>query len=372
MERKLYLTDAELTASRGNIPALNGLRAISILIVTISHMGLQQQIPGWFGVNVFFFLSGFLISRLLIAEREKFQSINIRLFYLRRFFRLFPALLCLLLCCIVISLAQGVHIKYYAVISVIFYFANYVRIFAPDALQQLHLLHTWSLSIEEHFYFIYPLLLTFCFSRRLSVIPFIFLGIVLAFVFRMIDHFWFPSFATVYVYNASETRMDFLLFGALAAFICHGSHARTFLRIVSDVRVFGAAIVLLISTFMIKSPIFRDVFRFTLQNVALLVVVPSLVFGEKYLIFKRILNHPVMDWIGRISYSLYLFQVPVFEVIDDWALTWPLASPFNVLAGYGLGFGLSFAAAAISYYFVEGPVLVWRRRLQRGVVEGVA
>jgi len=92
----MTITTLSAHAQYGYIPGLNGIRGISVLIVILAHMGLSNIIPGGFGVTVFFFISGFLITRLLIAENETRGRIRLKQFYMRRFIRLYPALLMLL------------------------------------------------------------------------------------------------------------------------------------------------------------------------------------------------------------------------------------------------------------------------------------
>src|SRR5258706_2312333 len=152
-------------ASFTYIPALDGFRAISIALVVVSHADLANVVPGGLGVIVFFVISGFLITRQMIAEIEATGDLGFGNFYLRRIFRLAPALLVYLALFSSLLLALGAHITWWHVASGVFYIANYYHIFIgyPPSNPNPIL---WSLSIEEHFYLIAPVVV-FLFRRNL-------------------------------------------------------------------------------------------------------------------------------------------------------------------------------------------------------------
>src|SRR3954454_19397027 len=145
------------------IQSLDGIRAVSVLIVVLGHSGLQALIPGGFGVTIFFFLSGFLISTLMLAEHEGTGTLDVPSFYARRVFRLMPPLLLSLAIAYGLTsaglLEGGMTGKGLA--AQVLYFANYYGLFfdpgstVPDGTGIL-----WSLAVEEHFYIVYPLLMT--------------------------------------------------------------------------------------------------------------------------------------------------------------------------------------------------------------------
>ena len=157
----LYLTPQEIPARFGNVPSLDGLRALSILIVMASHFVNPHLIPGGFGVLVFFVISGFLITRQLFAELKQANCVSIKNFYLRRVFRLYPVIVVYTLVSVSVYAAGGHKITWSEPLSALFYFANYLYAYytIPG--------HTggsmpfgifWSLSVEEHFYLFFPLL----------------------------------------------------------------------------------------------------------------------------------------------------------------------------------------------------------------------
>src|SRR5215468_3120666 len=149
-------------SENGVIPSLNGLRAISISIVLVAHAGYGSVIPGGLGVTIFFFLSGYLITTLLMDERERSGRIHIGKFYLRRAFRLFPPLLVTLAIAyslVILGLLDG-GISWAGVLSQLLYFANYYSLFFdPGNTTAAGTGILWSLAVEEHFYMIYPAVL---------------------------------------------------------------------------------------------------------------------------------------------------------------------------------------------------------------------
>ena len=147
------------TARFGAIPSLDGLRAIAVLIVLVSHSGYGETVPGGLGVTIFFFLSGYLITTLILDEQTRTETINVRHFYLRRAFRLLPPLLITLAIAYTLVAAGllGGGFSWGGLTSQLFYFANYYGIFfahensIPDGTGIL-----WSLAVEEHFYIVFP------------------------------------------------------------------------------------------------------------------------------------------------------------------------------------------------------------------------
>src|SRR6185437_8555828 len=137
-------------------PALDGLRAVAVAAVVGFHYGVVA--PGWVGVDVFFVISGFLITTLLLEESEGHGRISLRRFWGRRALRLGPALLCAIVVALALSLlctSATRHDTVTGVPWVLLYSGNWVRAMGPNTLGLLG--HTWSLAIEEQFYFLWPL-----------------------------------------------------------------------------------------------------------------------------------------------------------------------------------------------------------------------
>src|SRR6201986_2771681 len=146
-------------SDKGAIPSLDGLRAISISIVLVSHAGYGGVVPGGLGVTIFFFLSGYLITTLLLDEHQRTGRIHIGKFYLRRVFRLFPPLLVTLAIAyslVILGLLDG-GISWGGVLAQLLYFANYYALFFdPGNTTAAGTGILWSLAGEEHVYMLYP------------------------------------------------------------------------------------------------------------------------------------------------------------------------------------------------------------------------
>jgi peptidoglycan/LPS O-acetylase OafA/YrhL len=154
----------------GYIPGLDGIRACAVMMVLIAHIGFEHIIPGGFGVTVFFFISGFLITRLLLAELGETGRIDLPRFYIRRFLRLLPALYVMLILTGVLLIAMGDVPKLWETVAAFTWTMNYhyaVLAFTNE-LRVAPWEHLWSLAVEEHFYLIYPLVLVI-FRRNLPL-----------------------------------------------------------------------------------------------------------------------------------------------------------------------------------------------------------
>src|SRR5712671_6796157 len=213
---------AQTSSNNDVIPSLDGLRAISILIVVVSHAGYGSVVPGGLGVTIFFFLSGCLITTLLSDETERSGRINIGKFYLRRVFRLFPPLLITLVMAyslVALGLLDG-GISWTGILAQLLYFANYYGLFFdPGNTTAAGTGVLWSLAVEEHFYMIYPAvlagLLALGLSRqRIVVVLAIACLAVLAWRIYLAG---LPNFETERTYYSSDTRVDSIVFGCLLA-----------------------------------------------------------------------------------------------------------------------------------------------------------
>ena len=132
-------------ADKKYIPALDGMRALSIAVVVGSHFWVKGWIPGGFGVTVFFFISGFLITRLLLAEFTETGTVSIGRFYIRRFLRLYPALFVLVAVLSALYLALGRSLNPMEIVAALFYFINYyVMVHPPSKQRSVGVYHAWA------------------------------------------------------------------------------------------------------------------------------------------------------------------------------------------------------------------------------------
>jgi peptidoglycan/LPS O-acetylase OafA/YrhL len=306
--------------SSSEIPSLDGWRATAIIIVFLSHAGLGRVIPGGFGVTIFFFLSGFLITSLMLAEREKSGTISIKKFYIRRLLRLSPPLL--------FTLALVYTLTYLGIFrgaatlrglgAQIFYFANYYAIFFDSGNSTpVGTGIFWSLAVEEHFYLFFPWIFLYLAGTRVDGRLTLTLACAclaaLAWRCALVLLFNAPENRTYY---ASDTRIDSIIFGVLLALNKKTS------RGVNSTPTYSQWIVLLSCTALIafsilyRSPVFRETFRYTIQGVAL---APLFYYSIKChnFGFYRILNLPAMKYIGRCSYAMYLIHFVLIENLGN-------------------------------------------------------
>jgi peptidoglycan/LPS O-acetylase OafA/YrhL len=307
----------------GPIASLDGLRAIAVLIVLVSHAGYGDVIPGGLGVTIFFFLSGYLITTLLLDERRGHGTVNVGHFYLRRAFRLLPPLVVTL--AIAYALvgvgALGGGTSWTGLASQLFYFANYFQVFGdaagriPDGTNIL-----WSLAVEEHFYIVYPALmfavLKLLDARRVLIGAFAVLCVIVL-VWRL----WLvsrPGFTDMRTYYATDTRFDSILYGCLLALWRNPARLpadaeRTRMRSV-DWALVGGGLALLLSTLIYREADFRETFRYSMQGVALM---PIFYYAIRFSTVGpfRLLNTRWLARIGVLSYGIYLSHYIVLDLV---------------------------------------------------------
>jgi peptidoglycan/LPS O-acetylase OafA/YrhL len=352
---KPYLDIHETTRGLNNIPGLDGVRAMSILIVMLSHSGLRFA-PGILGVTIFFFLSGFLITGLLLDEYSCRGTIDIPKFYARRFLRLYPPLLVYIATMLVALIAYQKEIDGLGLIGALFYFANYLYAFQTPHLDAFGV-HLWSLSVEEHFYLLFPLLLLLLRNKRIPVIPVLAVLCVVPLAIRLIiASTTDPAFYLQYDTAATETRFDSILFGCITAVALHQPWRARLLAFATRYTTVWCAVTLLLLSEIVPNPFFRQTLRFTLQNIALVSLMLVAVYTPNFIVAKRLMNLPAVRWIAVLSYSLYLWHRPVFEAVQ-----YSINSIPPTLA-YVLGWVLSFAIAFAVHIAVERPIVQLRKR----------
>lgn len=325
------------------IPSLDGLRAVSILIVIVGHAAETSGAPALLhptarfanlGVRVFFVISGYLITSLLMREREQTGRISLSDFYQRRAFRILPAAYVFITITVLLfySRLKGVEI-----FGSYFYFQNFVY-------RDWHLAHLWSLSIEEQFYFVWPLVCAFAFTRMRSVAvwtiaagPFLRVALYTA-GFHSLERYSF-------------TVADALATGCLLA-IVWGSLGNYGDWLLSTWTALTAGILIFVigAGYESSHPLFRKFYAsvgLTLMHLLIAVLIYNAA-SRKY----WILNWRPVSTIGVLSYSLYLWQQPFLE---PHASTWFKVWPWNI--------GLAFLAALTSYYLVERPALRLRESI---------
>jgi peptidoglycan/LPS O-acetylase OafA/YrhL len=342
-------------------PALDGLRAVAIVAVIATHsvylwnpLDASRYIPGGFiGVDLFFALSGFLITSLLLGEINRTGKVGFGGFYRRRALRLFPALYALifvqLIYTVVVGDSLGHDIK--GLLYIIFYVSNWAVVFhktQPFGTQQ-----TWSLGVEEQFYVIWPLLLvaiTKIRNRTAAIVPFVVL-IGIALVSR--ELLWHHGIAWNLIYVQTETRFDVLMTGSLMAYLLHtGWKPGAWARRAGYLAIAFLAYVVAF-TYVYDGWLFHG--GYTLIAIAAAFVV--LLGLDDHTPVGRVLAWKPVQELGRRAYSLYIWHYLVILAV---VRAWPTGPSLPRLA---IGLVLTFGLAELSHRFVEKPFLVIKARL---------
>jgi peptidoglycan/LPS O-acetylase OafA/YrhL len=331
-------------------PAFDGLRAIAVTLVVADHCRVTGLDAGYFGVDLFFVLSGFLITGLLAVEIETKGRIDLPHFYLRRFLRLGPPLLLLLAAYIVIAPAAWPQFSLQAHLRDVglagFYLSDYARALwgAPAVLQ-----HSWSLSVEEHFFLIWPLailLLTRCDARWR--VPILFGLFLLATTWRIFEYEEDGWAATYYRF---DTRMSGLILGALLAiYLPRMGEIPERTANVLGVVAYGALIVCLsMGSWHGPGALVWMTTLAELAAVGFLIAASS----PKSWVYS-ILSAPPLVALGVISYGVYLWHYPIAVYFREW-LPWYQTGPIVAIS--------ALAISTTSYLTIERPLQRYRRSL---------
>jgi len=345
-----------------HVPALDGMRAVAILVVIIYHLEwlMPQLHPyvkgGFLGVDIFFVLSGFLITSILLSEREKTGTIGLKNFYIRRCLRLIPAFWLFLIGIYFFgsyllprfqaSLVYGRNDFLYALT----YSMNWFSATNPGYDSNLN--HSWSLAIEEQFYIIWSLVLFKAFSEKWKhrQIFFLTLGLIALLCISRAVRASFGTDTRV-LYYSTDTRIDSLLIGCAASMLFvwkilpDNVVKRGWFRLLLLASVSSALVALFtfshedIGLYIAGLPVF---------TMAVAVMIYWLAVSENTSI-HMILENRVMRWIGNISYSLYLWHYLMYEYAKK-----EFATPGSQIF---VGVVLAFIIAAASYHLLEKPFL---------------
>lgn len=368
-------SDASAPEKRPNsgskyLPTLDGWRAIAILLVLVCHSsdGIRNALQavhvpvsveplrrlGLLGVQIFFGLSGLLITSRLLEDEQRRGRISLKSFYLRRSFRILPAAFVFLGTVGALSLAGLLSITLGRWLSAVFCFANY-----SQATSSWYVAHFWSLAIEEHFYLLWPTAFLLLGSVRRRAVAVVLGALIVAlwraveFKFRVtplpIDLFW----------GRTDISADCLLWGvAVALVLADPEWGARLRRFVSAPGVwFGlVAIVLGVQAFPSGKDWKLVLLLATLKNVAIpLMLLGTLLRAEG--ILGRVLESGPFRWLGRLSYSLYLWQQLFLAWQEERVPT------LGLLQSFPLGIAAALVCASLSHYLVEKPMIGLGHRL---------
>lgn len=345
-------------SSLGYLPSLDGLRGAAVIAVLIYHAAPSALIGGFLGVDVFFVLSGYLITAILIREHERTGRIDLGQFWIRRLLRLVPALLLM----VTIATAYKITVGGWReplidAAFVLGYIANWSHAFG---IRPLYLLgHTCSLAVEMQFYLLWPpLFLSLVASgvqRRTAAGLIVAVAVAVAAYRAWAIHEWATPDR---LYNGLDARADSLFLGCATAFALADEGLSRALRCrwISVAAYFAAACLggLLFAKNYQNLRYYEGLFFVVACGSA--AIVAALISG-RMTAARRLLEWPPLVWVGVVSYGVYLWHIPVYRIMQAEAD----ASPAALLA---VGVPLTFAIAAASYYVIERPALRLKDRFR--------
>ncbi|MBO9200915.1 MULTISPECIES: acyltransferase family protein [Niastella] len=342
------------------IPSLNGLRAISILLVIFGHYGilndtlrkfypLQILENGSLGVNVFFAISGFLITTLLIEEEKKTGTISLKSFYKRRTLRIFPAYYFMLLVYFILQRYNLIFLSgnsWLTALTYTKYFNHSLDIYSE---------HLWSLSVEEHFYLCWPFIFYYFPSRKTFVLLFFIILVPFLRIFGNVRGIPYFEIDSITIFQ----RADSLLLGCLLA-LHYDKFCLFFNKLFKSIKfplLFIFLMLTLIQYLAVALQLTKWHFYFTVPllgpsgTITILLILMLIVYSINCTgWWYTFLNSRIMDYIGRLSYSLYLWQ----QIIIFGSLKFVPERPYSLL--------VIFLVANVSYYFIERPFLALKNK----------
>ncbi len=341
----------------GYLPGLDGWRAIAILSVMLYHSLLHTAgifTTGWawhygyHGVDVFFAISGLLITTKLLKEEKATGGISLRQFYMRRAFRILPAALAYLLSIAALSRLHWIHVSAAEWFASLFFYRNYSFLYLTgDPWYPWFTTHFWSLSLEEHFYLLLPALLLFTRGKlRIIALASVSLAVMIQRYIALLHRDWFT------VWFHTDVRLDSLMFPALLA-------------VLSSSDVYGPVVNATVKRWQIPLTLGLVFFVWwregtALEATAVAILMPCVVLAtvlQPSSGITRILEWTPLRWVGRISYSLYLWQQLFFTQ------RFYLWRPLGRVESWPLNLCLTFLLASLSYYALERPLIRMGHRL---------
>lgn len=345
------------------IPSLDGLRAFAVLAVIAYHLRFEWSAGGLLGVTIFFVLSGYLITNLLLIEWEQTKRINLKQFWIRRARRLLPAMLVMLL---VITAWVTLFDQAFLAklrddfLPAVLYISNWWYIFQDlsyfESMGVPSLLtHFWSLAVEEQFYIVWPLFIFIALSIKLKKKPLMMIILILA-IASAVAMAWMyePGVDPSRIYYGTDTRAFSLLIGAVLAFVWPShklsrsipAKLRVSLDLVGLLSIGGLAIMIHKSS---EYTGFLYLGGMVLASLLTAILIAVLVHPSSML--SSCLGMKPLRWIGVRSYGIYLWHYPII------LLTNPLVNTEEPSVWHIMfQVSLTFVIAGLSYTYIENPI----------------
>jgi peptidoglycan/LPS O-acetylase OafA/YrhL len=345
---------------------------MAVLLVMFNHLALSGIFGGGsIGVDIFFVLSGFLITTLLIGEFEKTKKVDFGAFYARRALRLLPALAAVIVVAVLlVTLVNELHKFQHETLTtlpfVIFFVGNWARVFNFNALGILG--HTWSLGIEEQFYLLWPLLFALLAARRkrerVALVLAGLAGVVMVYRFVLLSMGQRPW----PIYFRADTHCDGLLIGcALAFWLASGRMATPAVGRFFRLATVPALLVILFISELIDNSVPSEFHFMVAYGLALGVLSAAVLIASEVTSplaeVSNVLKASIVVWIGRRSYGLYLWHFVIYRSVGSF-FRQHHPTTTDRITELVLKVGISFVVAALSYKVIEAPALRLKRRFQ--------
>jgi peptidoglycan/LPS O-acetylase OafA/YrhL len=345
--------EAKLQSNHGYLPTLDGWRCLAILAVLIDHgavyfPSLRQYSPlrlGPNGVSLFFAISGFLICTRLLEERKLTGRISLKGFYIRRAFRILPpafAYVCVIAVLGAVGLLAVTRIEVW---SSLFFFRNYVPASWITNGWGGYTIHFWSLAVEEHFYLIWPALLILFGLRYSTWAAGSFAVSVAMWRWWSLSNDWIGDrLPGLMFYSRTDIRLDGLLLGCLVAMLVFHERSGKWIA-----QKFKRAVWFALALTYVLTQAVRGHHFYTIWESAILALLVAGTVLDANSWVGRFLELPLCKWIGRLSYSLYLWQ-ELFLIPGG-------RGALSNLQIFTIGLILTFGMAVLSYRFLERPLI---------------
>jgi peptidoglycan/LPS O-acetylase OafA/YrhL len=351
-----------------HLPGLDGMRAISITLVLLAHgfgnWGYTNNYTIYFGhlgVSIFFVISGLLITWLMIKERERTRAFSLKNFYIRRALRILPVYWAMIVCVALLAFFHVISVSWINILHALTFTHNYPFHDPGTTTYVWWLQHTWSLSLEEQFYLIWPFVFAFLPRKYLPKT-----ALILAFsgpLLRLANYYFLPSWRGVED-SAFHTRIDVLMMGCCIAFLLNSPLWREKIRWIPVWPTILLSAIFLLGIFPNGKDFFPSHTLYgrlfapldaTIEQFIIAFLLVTMVAG-KPTSASAFLNHPWVMHLGRLSYSLYIWQ-QLFLSPHRQSPLWLLA--FNLVCAYWV--------AVCSFRLLETPFLKLRQRFRSGI-----
>ncbi len=349
----------------GRAPGLDGLRALAVLIVFVSHVEIFLPIAsllvipgGTVGLDPFFVLSGFLITALLLKEQARYGTIRRWAFYKRRIVRLLPPLFFLLVANVILAVATNAWTRQQveSLVSVGFYYSNYYVAKSPNAFcanLAPGYEHLWSLSFEEQFYLVWPWIVigVLTIRRSLRTVVTAILGtIALIGIYRAVSYHGVQSWC--YLFHATDSRADALLWGCLAAHLWVRAREPTkWIKI-----LIWPAVLFLLACLPFSNIEGPFLYWGGFDGIDLASAIVLLALMSNAWVGKRFFEWKPLVKLGLVAYGFYLWHLTVFYVVAHVDHGWSYILRVIVALGGTL------AMTLLSWFLLERPLQRWVHR----------